>query len=93
MPGRGVASLARGHQGIDFESEVRDLLLIGIFTDMRQCEIVTLRREQVDMERRILSVEETKSGNQLELPITRQIATNFERHLAHGEESAAWQDG
>ncbi len=53
----------------------------------RRGEIVSLRREQVDMERRTLRVEETKTGEPLELPITRQLAAILERSLADGEDS------
>ena len=60
---------------------------------MRRGEIVSLRREQVDMERRVLRVEETKTGEPLELPITRQLAAILERRLADGAEPGAQQDG
>ena len=42
------------------------------------------------MERRVLRVEETKTGEPLELPITRQLAVILERRLADGAEQ---QDG
>lgn len=40
---------------------------------MRRGEIVSLRREKVDMERRILRIEEIKSGEPLEFPVTQQL--------------------
>ena len=73
-----------GIEAADIEPEIRDIFLIGVYTGMRRGEIVSLRREQVDMERRILRVEETKTGEPLELPITRQLAAILERRLADG---------
>ena len=65
---------------------VRDVFLIGLYTGMRLCEIVSLRWERVDLEARILRVEETKTGEPLELPLTRQLAAVFaRRHEAGGE--------
>ena len=80
--------LPRWREGIeatDLEPDIRDIFLIGIYTGMRRGEIVSLRREQVDMERRVLRVEETKTGEPLELPITRQLAAILERCLADGD--------
>ena len=76
-----------GIEAVDLEPEIRDIFLIGIYTGMRRGEIISLRREQVDMERRILRVEETKTGEPLELPITRQLAAILERRLADGEDA------
>ncbi|MCY4383629.1 MAG: integrase family protein [Nitrospinae bacterium] len=80
--------LPRWRKGIEaagLEPEIRDIFLIGIYTGMRRGEIVSLRREQVDMERRVLRVEETKTGEPLELPITRQLTAILDRRLADGE--------
>ena len=87
--------LPRWRAGIEaagLEPEVRDIFLIGIYTGMRRGEIVSLRREQVDMERRILRVDETKTGEPLELPLTRQLAAILERRLADAD-PAARQNG
>ncbi len=82
-----------GIEAADLDPEIRDIFLIGVYTGMRRGEIVSLRREQVDMERRVLRVEETKTGEPLELPITRQLAAILERRLADGEKPAERQDG
>ncbi len=82
-----------GIDAVDLAPEIRDIFLIGIYTGMRRGEIVSLRWERVDMERRVLRVEETKTGEPLELPITRQLAAIFERLLADGAEIAAKRDG
>ena len=51
----------------------RDIFWFGMYTGMRLGEILSLQWERVDLERRILRVEETKTGEGLELPITRQL--------------------
>ena len=48
---------------------------------MRRGEICSLRWERIDLDRRILRVDETKTGEPLALPITRQLAAIFERRL------------
>ncbi|MXX91044.1 MAG: DUF4102 domain-containing protein [Boseongicola sp. SB0677_bin_26] len=58
---------------------LRDIFLIGLYTGMRRGEVVSLRWERVDLERRILRVDETKTGEPLELPVTRQLAAILER--------------
>ena len=78
-----------GIEALDLETAVRDIFLIGFYTGMRRGEIVALRWERIDRDRRILRVEETKTGEPLELPITRQLAGIFERRLADIEALAA----
>ena len=78
-----------GIEALDLETAVRDIFLIGFYTGMRRGEIVSLRWERIDRDRRILRVEETKTGEPLELPITRQLAGIFERRLADIEALAA----
>ncbi len=58
---------------------LRDIFLIGLYTGMRRGEVVSLRWERVDLERRVLRVQETKTGEPLELPVTRQLAAIFGR--------------
>ena len=86
---RGAFHGARGRRGSaatrsaiatsKLEPAVRDIFLIGFYTGMRRGEIYSLRWERIDLDRRILRVDETKTGEPLELPITRQLATIFER--------------
>ncbi len=71
----------------------RDIVAIGVYTGMRLGEIVSLRWERVDLERRILRVEETKTGEPLELPVTRQLAAVFERRHAGSGGPGADGDG
>ena len=77
--------LPRWRAGIEAavpDGAMRDIFLIGLYTGMRLGEIVSLRWERVDLEARILRVEETKTGEPLELPITRQLAAVFARRQA-----------
>ncbi len=60
---------------------------------MRMGEVVSLRWERVDLERRILRVEETKTGEPLELPVTRQLVAIFERRRAACAEPGAEPEG
>ena len=68
-----------GIEAVVVNPALRDIFLIGLYTGMRRGEVVSLRWERVDLERRILRVEETKTGKPLELPVTRQLAAIFER--------------
>ncbi len=71
-----------GVKAVGLPPDHRDIFMIGVYTGMRLGEIVSLRWERIDLERRILRVEETKTGAPLELPITRQLAEVFEHRQA-----------
>ena len=75
-----------GIEAVKMPEPVRDVLWIGVYTGMRLGEVKSLRWERVDLERRILRVEETKTGEVLELPITDQLAAVFGRCRARVEE-------
>jgi len=88
--------LPRWRAGIEaaaLEPAIRDIFLTGLYTGMRMGEVVSLRWERVDLERRILRVEETKTGEPLELPVTRQLAAIFERRRAACAEPGAEPEG
>jgi len=68
-----------GMEASDLAPVFRDIFLFGLYTGMRKGEVLALRWERVDLAERIFRVEETKTGNPLELPITRQLAAVFER--------------
>ena len=68
-----------GIESVRMSDEFRDILKVGLYTGMRLGEIKSLRWERIDLERRILRVDETKTGEVLELPITRQLGKIFER--------------
>lgn len=64
---------------------IRDALWFGLYTGMRRDEVLTLRRQQVDMAAMTFRVEETKTGVPLELPVTRQLSAILERRRAESE--------
>ena len=82
-----------GLDAVELEPAIRDIFLTGLYTGMRVGEVVSLRWERVDLERRILRVEETKTGEPLELPVTRQLAAIFERRRAACAEPGAEPEG
>ena len=63
---RGIAAAVRN-------PVARDALWCGLYTGMRKSEVLGLRWDQVDFTTLTLRVEETKSGEPLVLPITRQL--------------------
>ncbi len=85
-----------GIESVDMPEAVRDVFRVGLYTGMRLGEVKSLRWERIDLERRILRVEETKTGEVLELPITRQLGAVFERRCAEagtaesGEPLTGW---
>ena len=86
---------AAGIEAVEMPEVVRDILWIGLYTGMRLGEVNSLQWERIDLERRILRVEETKTREVLELPITNQLASILERRRAEAKEmsgkaSAGW---
>lgn len=71
-----------GVEAVGLPPDHRDILTIGAYTGMRLGEVLSLRWERIDLERGILRVEETKTGEPLELPLTRQLAAVLERRRA-----------
>ena len=55
---------------------------------MRLTEVIALARTQVDMADMTIRIEDTKSGEPLEFPITRQLTTILERRFAEREQFA-----
>ena len=82
-----------GLDAVELKPAIHDIFLTGLYTGMRVGEVVSLRWERVDLERRILRVEETKTGEPLELPVTRQLAAIFERRRAACAEPGAEPEG
>ena len=70
----------------------RDIFRFGMYTGMRRGEIMGLRWDRVDLGRRIFRVEATKTGEPLELPITRQLNELLERrrHAGAGNGATPW---
>ncbi len=77
--------LPRWHRGIEKgvrSAVARDALRLGLYTGMRHSEVLELRWDRVDFDAMTLTVEETKSGEPLEIPIVRQVAAILERRRA-----------
>ena len=78
-PGEVLPRWRTGIEAVRMPAAARDVLWVGVYTGMRLGEITSLRWERVDLKRCILRVDETKTGEVLELPITQQLAAIFER--------------
>ena len=88
--------LPRWRRGIEAEVSVpatRDIFWLGVYTGMRVSEVFGLRWDRVNLARRILRIEETKTGEPLELPITRQLAVILERRRSENGDGAARPGG
>ena len=77
-----------GVEAIGLPSPQRDIFTIGAYTGMRLGEVISLRWERIDLDRGILRVEETKTGEPLELPLTHQLAAVLERRRAEADGAA-----
>ena len=84
-PGEVLPRWRTGIEAVRMPAAARDVLWVGVYTGMRLGEITSLRWERVDLKRCILRVDETKTGEVLELPITQQLAAIFERRCADCE--------
>jgi len=83
--------LPRWRVGIEKEvivSCTRDIFWFGFYTGMRLGEIFGLRWDHVNLEQGTFRIEETKTGNPLELPITRQLAEILARRLGENGNGA-----
>ena len=59
------------------------IVRIALHTAMRKGEILSLRRDQVDLARRIVRLEQTKNGDSRLVPLSRPAAEVFREALAH----------
>ena len=60
----------------------RDAFRFGLYTGMRRAEVFGLEWARVDLGAGVLRIEETKTDEPLEFPVTRQLAAILERRLA-----------
>ena len=56
---------------------------IALLTSMRQGEILTLRKNQVDLGRRLVRLDKTKNGDARTVPLSRRAAAIFQEALSH----------
>ena len=92
-PGEVLPRWRAGIEAVRMPRAARDVIRVGLYTGMRLGEITSLRWERVDLERRILRVDETKTGEVLELPITRQLASVLERRRDERESAGDAAEG
>ena len=92
-PGEVLPRWRAGVEAVRMPRAARDVIRVGLYTGMRLGEITSLRWERVDLQRRILRVDETKTGEVLELPITRQLAAVLERRRAECERAGNAAEG
>ena len=94
--------LPRWRRGIEAEVIVpatRDIFWCGLYTGLRVSEVFGLRWGRVSLSRRLLRIDETKTGEPLILPVTRQLAEVLERRRADclggpaAESNGAWPRG
>ena len=71
---RGIERAVRGPQ-------LRDVFWFGLYTGMRLGEVLGLRWDGVDWDTRAFRVAETKTGEPLVLPVTRQLDAVLARRL------------
>lgn len=79
-----VSSL--GRDGADeSEPSVRDYLLLMLFTGLRPGEAARLRKEDVDLKSRTITLIDTKNGDDFTLPMTEYLSNILERACANSD--------
>ena len=83
--------LPRWHRGIETAVRnpvARDAFRFGLYTGMRLTEVTALAWSQVDMAAMTIRIDDTKSGEPLEFPVTRQLAAILECRFDEREQFA-----
>jgi len=73
----------------DQNPQVYPFIVIGLETSMRRMEILSIRREHVDIQRRIIYIPTAKAGAR-EQPMTAHLATFLESYIAALSEGTPW---
>ena len=71
-------------------AELRDFFRFGLCTGMRRGEVLGLRWDRVALEQGRFFVDETKSGERLELPVTDQLAALLARRWEARPSGSRW---
>ena len=82
-----------GIEALDLEPAVRDIIFIVFHSGVCRVEIWSLRWERIDLGRCILRIDDTKTREPLELPITRQFAAILQRRIEETGNSDAPAEG
>ena len=69
--------------------QVYPFIVIGLETSMRRMEILSIRREYVDIQRRVIYIPTAKAGAR-EQPMTAHLATFLESYIAALPEGTPW---
>ena len=73
----------------DQNPQIHSFIIIGLETAMRKMEILRIRKEDVDLQRRMIFVPQAKAGSR-EQPITQHLAEFLEAHMAMLPEGTPW---
>ena len=80
--------LPRWYRGIEttvHNPVARDAFRFGLYTGMRRAEVFGLEWARIDLDRMTFRVEDTKTGEPLELPVTRQLVAILQNRFAERE--------
>ena len=87
-PAEVLPSWHRGSETAVRNPVARDAFRFGLYTGMRLTEVISLAWTQVDMAAMTVRIDDTKTGEPLEFPVTRQLAAILERRFAEREQFA-----
>ncbi len=73
----------------DQNPQIYPFIVIGLGTSMRRMEILKIRREHVNLQRRMIYIPEAKAGAR-EQPITKQLAEFLEGYMAALPKGTPW---
>jgi integrase len=73
----------------DQNPQVYPFIVIGLGTSMRRMEILSIRRDNVNLERRTIYIPNAKGGSR-EQPITQQLAEFLKGHIAALPKGTPW---
>jgi len=73
----------------DQNAQIYPFIVIGLETAMRKMEILRIRKEDVDLQRRVIFIPQAKSGSR-EQPITQHLVEFLESHIATLQEGTPW---
>jgi integrase len=73
----------------DQNAQIYPFIVIGVETSMRRMEILSIRREHVDLERRVIYIPKAKAGAR-EQPITAHLAEFLSGYLAGLQKGTPW---
>lgn len=73
----------------DQNSQVYLFILIGLETGMRRMEILSIKREHIDLERKIIHIPQAKAGMRQQ-PMTSRLAGFLAEHLKSADTEQVW---